>query len=148
MKTIYRFLIGGAVATAACGADSSRLAEPVPPPDGAIAGSWGVDPTLVLAGTQFLMSLRDSAGVVTGVGSFAGEAGPQGSLELSGVVQNDSVHLRVIYLFDSQLGQAPPDTGSLAGELIAADTLSAAIVNSGSTWRVRLVRLRTSDPPG
>ena len=94
------------------------------------------------------MSLRDSAGVVSGVGTFAGEAGPQGALELLGLVQNDSVHLQVVYLFDSQFGQAKPDTGTLTGLLVATDSMDVAIMNAGSTWRVRLVRLKIGDPPG
>lgn len=149
MRTVHRFLIGAAVATAACSTDSGRLTGPVPPPpDGAIAGSWGLDPAALFPGTQFLMSLSDSAGVVTGVGSFAGEAGPQGSLKLSGTVQNDSLHLQVVYVLDPRFGESPPDTGSLAGALIATDTLDAALMNARSTWTVRLVRLKIGDPPG
>lgn len=149
MRTVQRFLIGAAVAAAACSTDSGRLTGPVPPPpDGAIAGSWGLDPAKIFPGTQFLMSLSDSAGVVTGVGSFAGEAGPQGSLQLSGMVQNDSLHLQVVYVLDPRFGQSRPDTGSLAGALVANDTIDAAIMNAGSTWIVRLVRRKIGDPPG
>src|SRR6185437_9708295 len=147
MRPIHRFLIGGALAIAACSTDSSRLAGPVsPPPDDAIAGSWGLDPSVLSPGTEFLMSLRDSAGVVSGVGTFAGEAGPQGALKLSGVVQNDSVHLQVVYVLDPQFGQAQPDTGTLAGQLVPTDSMEAAIMNAGATWKVRLVRLRIGDP--
>lgn len=151
MRIFHRFLIAAVatIAAAACSADSGRLTGPVsPPPDDAIAGSWGLDPAMLFPGTEFQMTLSDSSGVVTGVGSFAGEAGPQGALQLSGTVQNDSLHLQVIYLLDPRFGQSLPDTGHLTGVLVARDTLNAAIMNAGSVWSVRLVRLKIGDPPG
>jgi hypothetical protein len=148
MRTIHRFLIGAAAAVAACSADAGPVAGSVPPPDGAIEGSWGLDPTVVAAGTEFLMSLRDSAGVVSGTGTFAGEAGPQGALQLSGMVQNDSLHLLVVYLLDPRLGAAPPDTGRLAGVLTTADAIDAMLADGGITRSIHLVRLKIGDPPG
>jgi CBS domain-containing protein len=147
MRTIYRLLIGAVIATAGCSTDSNRVTGPVPPPpDEAIEGSWGLDPAVVDPGSEFLMSLRDSAGVVSGTGTFAGEAGPFGGLRVSGVVQNDSVHLLVVYVLDPSFGTFPGDTGRLAGLLTARDTLDATITQGGFTRAVRLTRLQIANP--
>jgi hypothetical protein len=90
------------------------------------------------------MALTESAGVVTGTGTFAGEAAPGGALAISGSIRNDSLHLQVVFLFDPRFG-LQPDTSSFDGVLSARDTINGMF--EGGIVRTQLVRLRVSDPP-
>jgi hypothetical protein len=62
---------------------------------------------------QFLLALHDSAGVVTGTGNWANEAGPSGSLVPRGTATVDSIHLQIIYVPNPAFTTLKPDTAQL-----------------------------------
>lgn len=94
------------------------------------------------------MSLAESSGVVTGTGTFAGEAGPFGSLAVSGTVANSALRLQIIYNLEPHaFPNSRPDTAQFVGTLVAADTIDGQLTRDGSTGPLQLVRLRINDPP-
>jgi hypothetical protein len=73
---------------AACTTETAPRFIPAPHD---IQASWSATPTF--PGNSFSMALQESSGAVTGTGSFTGEAGPFGTLAISGSATPDSVHL-------------------------------------------------------
>jgi hypothetical protein len=132
-------LVGGA-----CARETAPRVEVV---DHDLQGSWGQNAGALPPGNEFIMALTESAGTVTGTGTFAGEAGPFGALAVSGTVARDTVHLQVIYNFDPQFSGLHPDTAQFSGVLFAQDTIAGALVRGGTADSVRYVRLRIDDPP-
>src|SRR5512140_73378 len=92
-ETLFACAIG---LTAACSGGPSTVLPP--PVDHDAQGSWGQDTHGALSpGNSFVMSLTESGGAITGVGSYAGEAGPYGGLKVNGTVSQDSVTLQIVF---------------------------------------------------
>ena len=111
---------------------------------GDVTGSWGQDfgPTLVPV-NSFVMALQNAGDAVTGTGSYAGEAGPYGTLAVSGTAKGDSVHLQIVFVPEPTVfPQLKPDTAHLEGALTTHDRIDATLVRAGSTFPFTLVRLR------
>src|SRR6187401_1940885 len=100
-------------------------------------------------GVQFLLALHDSAGVVTGTGSWASEAGPSGSLVPRGTAIADSIHLQVIYVPSPAFTTLKPDTAQLEAVLTTHDRIDGTL-RRGSLppSTIQLVRVRAGDPGG
>ena len=97
-------------------------------------GMWGQDvgPTFV-PGNAFSIGLSESADLVTGQGSYAGEAGPYGWLDLSGTARADSVHLRIIYTPNATVfPQLKPDTARFDGVLTTRDRIDGTLIRGGA----------------
>jgi hypothetical protein len=125
----------------------SNGTAPTPPPiDHDVQGSWGESFTGT-AGNTFLMALTETSGRVVGTGSFAGEAAPYGALAVSGTVASDSLHLRIIFNYDSTVFRLQPDTAQFAGLLAQRDSISGQLTRDGFTSPLPLSRLRIGDPP-
>ena len=140
-----RTVIGMCALAAGCAA-SSTTSPRVPPTDHDLQGSWGQP--FMLAGNSFLMSLTESSGVVTGTGSFAGEAGPYGGLVVSGTIAAEAVRLQIIYNFEPHLFPTlGPDTAQFIGTLVTKDSVAGQLTHRGQTGALQLVRLRLGDPP-
>lgn len=105
-----------------------------------VQGSWYRTP--FAPGSAFLVALTESAGVVTGTGTFAREAGAGGALTISGSVREDSVHLQVVFVFDPPVPGGQPDTTSFVGVLSATDTIVGTLTGDGVAQSIRLVRLK------
>lgn len=140
------FLASLMIGTACSGREST---EPVPPAvDHDAQGSWGENNGGVLVpGNSFLIAMTESSGTIAGTGSFAGEAGPYGSLSVSGAVVNNSLHLRIIYVYELHVfPQVQPDTGQFVGRLTNRDQIDGAMTRRGVTGPFGLVRLQVGDP--
>jgi hypothetical protein len=147
MGRTHRCLIGVYTIVAACSSDTAPVLAP-PPVDHDVQGSWGEDFGAISPGNSFLVALTESSGTVSGTGSFSGEAAPFGSLAVNGIVAKDSLHLRIIFNFDSTLFRnLQPDTEHFEGVLARRDTIAGQLTRGGSTSPLRLVRLKISDPP-
>jgi hypothetical protein len=133
--------------TAACSSDPAGLLPP--PVDHDAQGSWGQDNHGALTpGNSFVMALTESSGTITGVGSFAGEAGPYGALRVAGTVADDSVHLQIVYVPEPTVfPQLRVDTAQFAGVLTAKDHIAGRLAHDGTTQPFDLVRLTIDDPP-
>jgi hypothetical protein len=148
--TRFHRLLGVLIGWSAVGFGCSSAAERTVAPvlvDHDVQGSWGPAPLPLNPGSQFLMALTESAGVVTGTGTFAGEAAAGGALAISGSVRNDSLHLQVVFLFDPRFAIPQPDTASFEGVLSARDTIDGTLTDRGIAQSMQLVRLRVGDPP-
>ena len=105
-------------------------------------GMWSEDfGSDVHAGFAFSFGLRDSADVVSGQGSYAGEAGPYGMLDISGTAHTDSVHLRIIYIPNVVFPQLAQDTAQFDGVLTTRDRIDGTLIRAGSSRSFSLVRL-------
>lgn len=125
------------------GACSGDMFHPTPAD---VTGSWEEDfgPTPV-PGNSFLMSLVDNAGDVTGSGGYAGEAGPFGTLAVSGTSKGDSLHLRIVYVpSPTVFPQLAPDTAYFDGTFTARDRIRATLVRRGTTQPFSVVRVQTA----
>jgi hypothetical protein len=148
MKFIPALLLASlAVGTGCSGSEST---EPIPPAvDHDAQGSWGpVNDGVIIPGNSFLISISESSGTIAGTGSFAGEAGPYGSLSVSGAVANDSLHLRIIYVYEPHVfPQLQPDTAQFVGRLTNRDQIDGLLTRRGITGPLGLVRLHVGDRP-
>ena len=148
MKFIPALLLASLMAGTACSGNESS--EPIPPAvDHDAQGSWGPNNGgVVIPGNSFLISIAESAGTIAGTGSFAGEAGPYGSLVVSGTVANDSLHMRIIYVFEPHVfPQLQPDTAQFVGRLSNRDQIDGLLTRRGVTSPLGLVRLKIGDAP-
>jgi len=118
-----------------------------PPVDTDIQGSWTQASSVVIPGSQFIMALVDSSGIVRGTGSFAGEAGPFGGLAVSGTVKNDSLHLQIIYNFSPTFPGLHPDTTQFAGVLSTPDRMDGTLTRDGVPGPVQFIRATVGDRP-
>jgi hypothetical protein len=115
-----------------------------------LAGSWAEDPgPSFVPGNSFVMALGSSPdNVVTGTGSYAGEAGPFGALTVSGTARGDSLHLEVVFVPEATVfPQLKPDTARLEGAFATRDRIDAKFTRAGTTGPFTLVRLQTGDRP-
>ena len=137
-------ILAGAVASG-CSDTAGRAVGPAPV-DHDVEGSWVRTP-LLNPGNDFLMFLTESAGVVTGIGTFAREAGAGGALAIAGSVHEDSLHLQVVFRFDPPIPGIAPDTTSFEGVLSTRDTMNGTLTVDGFAESIQLVRRRVNDPP-
>jgi hypothetical protein len=110
---------------------------------------WGEDfgPTAV-AGNFFVTGLNESAGVVLGKGSYSGEAGPYGMLDISGSALGDSVHLRIVFEPNTAFPQLKPDTASFEAVLTTRDHIDGMLARgSAPAQAFALMRLHNADRP-
>jgi hypothetical protein len=130
------------VLCAAC-ASNADLVSPV---DGDVQGSWTQSSSVIVPGSEFIMALSDSSGVVRGTGTFAGEAGPFGALAVSGTVKNDSLHLQIIYNFSPTFTGLRPDTAQFNGVLSTPDKMDGTLTRDGVSGPIQFVRAKVGDP--
>lgn len=134
------FMLFACACACALGACSDALAPHGTPAD--LNGMWSEDfGSSVVPGFAFSFALRDSADVVTGQGSYAGEAGPYGMLDLSGSAHSDSVHLRIIYLPNVAFPLLKPDTAQFDGVLTTRDHIDGTLVRAGASQPFSFIRL-------
>jgi hypothetical protein len=89
----------------------------------------------------FHSTLTDALGVLSGTGSFSGEAGPVGTLAVTGTVANDSLQLRIIATTTSTpLAIPPTDTETFVGVLSTTDQIDGTLTAGGRVQAVRLIR--------
>lgn len=140
------FLASLMVGAACSGRDSTG---PIPPAvDHDAQGSWGQKNVGVFPGNSFLIAMTESSGTIGGTGSFSGEAGPYGSLVVSGAASNDSLHLRIIYVYEPNVfPQLRPDTAQFIGRLTSRDQIDGELTRRGVTSAFALIRLRNGDRP-
>ena len=113
-----------------------------------MSGTWGEDfgPTPV-PGNSFLMTLIDNSGNVTGFGGYAGEAGPFGTLDVSGTSKGDSLHLRIVYVpSPTVFPQLKPDTSYFDGAFSTRDRIKGNLARGGAAGPFSVVRVQR-DPP-
>jgi hypothetical protein len=110
-------------------------------------GLWNEDvASATIPSNSFSIGLQISSDVVTGQGSYWGEAGPAGSLDISGTAQADEVHLRVVYTPNAAVfPQLKPDTAQLDGVLTTRDRIDGTLIRGGAAQSFALVRFR-GDP--
>lgn len=145
MTRLHR-LLGVLFGLSAVGSGCSGAAGTTGPPlvDHDVQGEWH-EPGL-FPGSAFLIALTETAGGVTGTGTFAGEASAGGTVAVSGSVRNDSLHLQVVFTVDPRFPGVQPDTAAFEGVLAARDTIQGTLT-SARVQRIQLVRLRAGDPP-
>ena len=122
----------------ACGHSSTAPATP-----GNVTGTWGENPLVVgVQGYNFVMTLADTADVITGTGQYQMSGGGAfGSLFVSGTAHGDSVHLRVIYR-PADLLLATVDTARVDGAFATRDRIEAVRVRGGVAQPITLLRLQ------
>ena len=142
MKFIPALLLASLMVGVAC--SGSESTEPIPPAVNHDAqGSWGQNNDgVVVPGNSLVIAMTESSGTIAGSGSFAGEAGPYGSLSLSGTVVNGSLHLRIIYVYEPHVfPQLQSDTAQFVGRLTNRDHVDGILTRRGVDGPFRLVRL-------
>jgi len=109
-----------------------------------VTGSWTVSSNgPVVPGNSFLLTMNDSSGTVSGGGSFAGEAGPFGTLQVRGSRAQDSLRLQIVYVFDSRVFPSlNPDTANFVGKLTSKNEIDGAFTRDGTTSPIEFVRVR------
>jgi hypothetical protein len=127
----------------ACG-DNKDITSPV---DGDVQGSWTQASDRLIPGSEFIMALVDSSGVVRGTGTFAGEAGPFGALAVSGTVKNDSLHLQIVYNFSPTFTGLRPDTAQFTGVLSTPDRIDGTLTRGGVPGPIQFIRATVGDRP-
>jgi hypothetical protein len=88
------------------------------PPQTAIVGNWvRVHPAGEPPGsfTQFALTLNN--GSITGTGSWSGEAGPFGTISVTGTMVGESVQLGITELYDAQFGGGVARHSTFSGQL-------------------------------
>ena len=141
----HYFVLFACACACALGACSDALAPHGTATD--LNGMWSEDfGSDVVPGFSFAVGLRESADVVTGQGSYAGEAGPYGMLGIAGAAHGDSVHLRIVYVPNVVVfPHLAPDTAQFDGVLTTRDRIDGMLSRAGSSQSFSLVRLQ-GDP--
>jgi hypothetical protein len=122
----------------ACSESSTAARRPI---DHDAQGAWREDYPLLSPGSSFQFTLSETSGILSGTGSFSGEAGPFGTLAVTGTVANDSLRLRIIATRTSTpLAIPPTDTESFVGVLSPTDQIDATLTAGGRVRAVRMVR--------
>jgi hypothetical protein len=92
-----------------------------------IDGRWGA-PAISIPGNSFEMDLTSTGSTVSGSGSYAGEAGPFGTLAVAGTVDGLMVHLDLT--FSEQLPRAGHTTTEhFDGQFTSANVLEGSITS-------------------
>jgi hypothetical protein len=127
----------------ACSESSTAARRPI---DHDAQGAWREDYPLLSPGSSFQFALTETSGVLSGTGSFSGEAGPAGDLAVTGAVAKDTLRLRIIATTRSTpLAIPPTDTETFVGVLSTTDQIDGTLAAGGRVRTVRLVRLRLLD---
>lgn len=139
MRYYHIVLAATVLLCAACSSDTAPA-----PVVGDVQGAWELDTQGGLVpGISFFLTLTESAGVVSGTGTFTGEAAPFGTLAANGTAVSDSVHLRIIYVFDpTRFPLLAPDTAQFDGALIDANHIRGQLdyQSEGITEPLNLMR--------
>jgi hypothetical protein len=85
-----------------------------------------------IPGMGFRMTLSTQGSVVSGSGTWMGEACCSGSVAVSGTVQDAAVTLDMTFTTE-QGAPRPPYTEHFVGRVVASDTLSGTLTQSGSS---------------
>jgi hypothetical protein len=138
-------LLAIAALAIACSDDTTQPSLKPGPTD--LTGAWSVGLGGTVPGVLFALSLRDSGQVVTGTGTWANEAGPNGTLVANGTAADDAVHLRIIYLPNALFVGLKPDTAQLDGVLTTHDRIDGTL-RRGSLppSTIQLVRTMPVEP--
>ncbi len=146
MRCIPAVLVASLIVATAC--SGSESTQPIRPADHDAQGSWGQNTgTVLVPGNSFLIAMTESSGAIAGTGSFAGEAGPYGSLSVSGAVAGDSLHLTIIFVYEPHVfPQLQPDTAQFVGRLTNRDQIDGLLTRRAATGPLGLVRLTVGDP--
>jgi hypothetical protein len=90
-----------------------------------IDGRWGHS-GISVPGSFFEMDLTSTGSTVSGSGSYAGEAGPAGTLAVAGTVDGITVHLDLT--FNQQVPQVAPATiEHFDGQFTSASVMEGSI---------------------
>jgi hypothetical protein len=136
MKTKFILLLGPAFIAACSTADRLGPISGI----GSVTGSWVAQFPMSIPGNALGFTLRDSAGVVSGAGYFAGEAGPFGKLDIAGKSVGDSVSLHITYVYDTLFHAMPASTATFDGKLVTHDDLIGVLNRDGFASTVHLQR--------
>lgn len=140
MRPGRRIGAAAVLVAAACAGSSPTVPAPT---DHDAEGSWERNTDgLPAAGNSFIVTLRESAGAIAGTGTYAGEAGPQGTLAVSGTIARDSLRLAIVFIPDPVLlPLLKPDTGQFVGALTTRDRIDGTLTVDTIARTLGLVRL-------
>ena len=113
MRPSLRFFVALTLVAAAlgCGADSTLDSQSVAV---RLRGTWA-EP-IEIPGSSLVMVLSTSDTVVTGTGTFSGEAGPSGTLTVAGTISGTTINFDVTFESDRIMNiQVMHFRGSLVG---------------------------------
>lgn len=131
-------MIAAPLVAVAC--SDSAVTAPIHPTDSDVSGAW-VQPFGGVPGNSLDWNLTAASGAVTGTGTFRGEAGPFGTLAISGNVANDTLRLKVIYNYDATtFPSLHPDTAQFVGVLASRDDMIGKYTRQTQTSDLHMVR--------
>ena len=137
-KLSFFALAAAAVVAAAC--SDSGVTAPIHPTDNDVSGAWAM-PFGGIPGNGMGWTLNDVSGNVTGTGTFTGEAGPFGTLAISGMVTNDTLRLSIIYKYDpATFPGLHGDTAQFVGVLTSHDEMTGTYTRLGTSGPFHMVR--------
>lgn len=119
VRPLFSFLLLGLL----CLSCSNNLAPPVN-----VEGTWAAD--YRLPGSSLVLNLSQTDDVITGNGTYAGEAGPSGTLQIGGSYARPHIRLTLQYdlgltrTFDGTVLDSQHMTGTIADSTGYADTLT------------------------
>lgn len=145
MNRFHLALVTAIALSVSC--SNSDATSPPPAVDHDAVGSWVQDNHgSIFPGSSFTVMLIESSGQVTGTGTFAGEAGPFGTLSVSGTVANKALALRIVSQVDPQVFPGlGPDTEQYVGMLIDRDHIAGQVTRGGTTSAFDLVRAKSAN---
>ena len=137
MRSFFQVVAATAILAAAGSCDA-----PTAPVDHDVEGSWSENTHGMLnPGNSFLVDLHESGGVVQGVGTFSGEAGPMGALVVSGTISHDSLQLAIVAIVGSGTVPVRTDTSHFAGVLTSRDRIDGTLTENNLATAFGLVRV-------
>ncbi len=89
-----------------------------------IVGRWGQD--FSIPGNVFEMDLTLSGSIVSGAGNWCGEAGPCGTVTVTGTITEDAVELDMTYSPQVPI-PGPMSTQHFSGRLASRDSLQGTV---------------------
>ena len=141
MRHYHIVLAATVLLSAACSSDRATA----PPVENEVQGSWELDTQgALIPGISYFLTLDESAGVVSGTGTFTGEAAPFGTLVANGTAAGDSLHMRIIAVYDpTTFPQLLPDTAQFDGELVDVNHIHGQLDDErrGTTEALNLMRV-------
>lgn len=155
--SLWRGLVASLVAI--CGAcaheptaslQSPQLFEPLdvtPNPTRDLPGTWMAPFTVAGSGERWTLALSDT--VVSGTGTWSGEACCSGTVSVTGLLRGDSVHLALVYIQTVPDRGVPPRTAYVDGVVDRPIDLEGIMRDANGTTRpVRYVKSTAVSPAG